>query len=178
MKNIVIINSSFRKGGNSEALCAQFARGAREAGHNVTVVNLRDMQLKFCIGCMSCLKTGKCVHSDGVNGLLPAVQNADALVFATPVYYYCMSGQLKTFLDRLNPLYGRDIKFKEVYLLTTSAEDDRSAMDGTVKGVQGWIDCFDGVGLKGVVYGTGADGIGTVQSTEAYGEAYEMGKRV
>lgn len=178
MKNVVIINSTLRKGGNSEALALQFVEGATEAGHNVKTVNLREIQLKFCIGCFSCLKTGRCILGDSVNELLPVVQNADVLVFATPVYYYCMSGQLKTFLDRLNPLYGKSNRFKEVYLLATAAEDDRSAMDGTVKGIQGWIDCFDGAELKGVIYGIGADEIGSVQKTPAYDEAYRMGKSI
>ncbi len=178
MKNVLIINSTFRRGGNSEALAEQFSKGAVEAGHNVQTVNLRDMELIFCVGCLSCLKTGKCVHNDGVNALLPAVQNADVLVFATPVYYYSVSGQLKTFLDRLNPLYGQDNRFKEVYLLTTSAESDKSAMEGTINTVQGWIDCFDGVKLSGIVYGVGADAIGTVQKTAAFAKAYELGKSI
>lgn len=178
MKNILIINSTFRKGGNSEALALQFAKGATESGHSVKTINLRDLQLKFCIGCLSCLKTGKCVLQDSVNEFLPEVQNADVIVFATPVYYYSMCGQLKTFLDRLNPLYGKANKFRQVYLLTTAAENDKSAMDGTIKGIQGWIDCFDGVELSGVVYGIGADDLGTVQKTEAFTEAYSMGKAV
>lgn len=179
MKNVVIINSTFRKGGNSEVLANQFALGAKEAGNDVRTINVRDMDLKFCIGCLACQKKpGKCVLSDDINAILPVVQNADVLVFATPVYYYCMGGQLKTFLDRMNPLYPLDNKFKEVYLLTTAAEDDKSAMDGTVKGVQGWIDCFDGVELKGVVYGIGAGAIGDVCKTAAYTEAYETGKNI
>lgn len=178
MKNVVIINSTYRKGGNSEALAAQFAKGAAEAGNKVNTISLREINLKFCIGCLSCAKSGRCVLGDDVNGLLPAVQNADVLVFATPVYYYSMCGQLKTFLDRLNPLYGKDNKFKEVYLLGTAADGDRSAMDGTVKGVQGWIDCFDGVKFSGVVYGVGVEGVGEVQKTAAYSEAYEMGKKL
>ncbi len=178
MKNVVIVNSTFRKDGNSEALALEFGRGAKEAGNEVKTISVRDLNLQFCIGCLSCQKTGKCVLKDGINEILPLVRNADILVFATPVYYYCMSGQLKTFLDRLNPLYPQDNKFKEVYLLTTSAEDDKSAMDGTVKGVQGWIDCFEGVKLAGVVYGIGADDIGTVQSTAAFTQAYEMGKSI
>lgn len=176
MKNIVIINSSFRKGGNSEALAVQFFKGATEAGNNVKIINLRDIELKFCIGCLTCLKTGKCVHKDGVNELLPVVKDADVIVFATPVYYYCLSGQLKTFLDRLNPLYGQEIKFKEVFLLTSAADTEKSAMDGAIKGLQGWIDCFEGVKLSGVVYGTGVDGKGEIQKTTAFTEAYEMGK--
>ncbi len=178
MKNVLIINSTYRKSGNSEALAAQFAKGAEEAGHSVKIINLRDIQLKFCVGCLCCQKTGKCIQSDGVNELLPVVQNADVIVFATPVYYYSMCGQLKTFLDRLNPLYGQENKFKKVYLLATAADSEKSAMDGTVKGIQGWIDCFDGVEFSGIVCGTGAEGIGDVRKTAAFTEAYELSKQI
>lgn len=178
MKKILIVNSTFRRGGNSEALASAFCKGASEAGHEVKRVNLRDIELKFCTGCLSCLKTGKCALCDGVNELLPAVRDADILVFATPVYYYSMSGQLKTFLDRLNPLYGQENKFKEVYLLATAADSEKSAADGAIRGVQGWIDCFEGVKLAGVICGTGADAIGTVQKTDAYAAAYEAGRAV
>lgn len=65
-----------------------------------------------------------------------------------------------------------------MYLLTAAAENDRSAMDGTVKGVQGWVDCFDGVRLAGVVYGIGADAVGSIKDTAAYEEAYRMGRSV
>ncbi len=175
MKKVVLVNSSFRKGGNTEILAERFTAGAREAGNEVKVINLRDMNLKFCVGCLTCQKTGRCVLKDDVNPLLETVKNADVLVFATPVYYYCMSGQLKTFLDRMNPLFGQDNKFKEVYLLTAAADTDKSAMDGTVKGVQGWIDCFDKVELAGVVYGVGASDIGDISDMPAAGEAYKLG---
>ncbi len=178
MKNILIVNSPFRRGGNTELLAKQFEKGAAEAGNRVRTISLRDLKLQFCIGCLSCLGSGKCVLNDSVNALLPEVRDADVLVFATPVYYYSMCGQLKTFLDRLNPLYGQDNKFRQVYLLTAAAENDRAAMDGTIKGVQGWIDCFDGVRLAGVVYGIGADAVGSVKDTAAYEEAYRMGKSV
>lgn len=118
------------------------------------------------------------MQKDSVNSLLDEVSNADILVFATPIYYYEMSGQLKTFLDRLNPLYGRDNKFSEVYLLATSADEDKSAMDGAVKGIQGWIDCFDGVTLKEVVCGTSAEGAGSIKNTDAPQKAYYAGKSV
>ena len=98
MKNVLIINSTYRKGGNSEILAAEFAKGASEAGNMVNTIHLREIKMNFCIGYLSCLKTGKCVLSDDINEILPLVQNADVIVFATPVYYYSMSGQLKTFL--------------------------------------------------------------------------------
>ena len=66
----------------------------------------------------------------------------------------------------------------DMVTVTAAAENDRAAMDGTVKGVQGWIDCFDGVRLAGVVYGIGADAVGSVKDKAAYEEAYRMGKSV
>lgn len=178
MKNVFIVNSTFRRGGNSEALAAQFEKGALEAGNRVKTINLRDIKPEYCIGCLSCQKTGRCVLKDGINGILDDAQNADILVFATPVYYYCMSGQLKTFLDRMNPLYPKENKFKEVYLLATAADGGRNALDKTIAGVQGWIDCFEGVKLAKVVYGVGADALGTVQNTPAFAEAYNTGKSI
>ena len=178
MKNIVIVSSTYRSGGNSECLAEACAKGAKEAGNEVKILYLKEIDLKFCIGCLSCLKSGKCVLNDGINDILPVVQNADVLVFATPVYYYAMSGQLKTFLDRLNPLYGRDNRFKEIYLLATAAENAKEAVDGTVRGVQGWIDCFEGVTLKEVVYGVGVERAGEVRNTPALMQAYRAGLTV
>ncbi|MDE5616595.1 MAG: flavodoxin family protein, partial [Clostridia bacterium] len=108
MKKVVVVTSSPRKDGNSEILAKNFAQGARDVGHEVKFVAVRDVDLKFCTGCMYCQSHGKCVLKDGMNSLYDDFQNADALVFATPVYYYSVSGQLKTFLDRLNPLYSRE----------------------------------------------------------------------
>ena len=65
---------------------------------------------------------------------------------------------------------------KEVYLLLTSADEEKTAMDGAIKAVEGWIECFEGVRLAGVIYGTGADAKGTVQNTPAFEEAYALGK--
>lgn len=178
MKRIVVISSTYRKGGNSEVLAEKFAKGAKDAGNDVKMIHLRDLKVGYCIGCMSCLKTGKCALRDDINEILPIIKNAEVLVFATPVYYYSMSGQLKTFLDRLNPLYGQQISFKQVYLLTSAAENSKSAMNGTISGIHGWIDCFDGVKLSGVVYGIGADAVGAIYDTDAVNEAYEMGKSV
>ncbi len=178
MKNIIVVTSSPRKNGNSEILAQKFAEGAKAAGNNVQIVAVRDLDLKFCTGCLYCNTHDKCVLNDGMNGLYENFQNADVLVFATPVYYYAVSGQLKTLLDRLNPLYVRDNKFKEVYLLTTAADDAESAMDGAVKDMQGWIDCFDGVTLKDVIRGVGVTEKGAINNTAFPQQAYEMGKNV
>ncbi|MDE7454064.1 MAG: flavodoxin family protein [Clostridia bacterium] len=178
MKKVIVVTSSPRNGGNSETLAQKFAEGAKAAGNEVQFIAVRDVNLKFCTGCMYCNSHDKCVLDDGMNALYKSFENADVLVFATPVYYYAVSGQLKTFLDRLNPLYIRKNKFKEVYLLATSAEDDDCAMDGPVKDIQGWIDCFEGVELKGVLRGVGVTEKGYVNGTAFPQKAYDMGKSV
>lgn len=111
MKKIAIISSTPRKNGNSEILAEEFARGARESGNEVKRFDVRDIDLKFCRGCLACQKTSACVIDDGMNEICDEISGADVLVFATPVYYYSVSGQLKTFLDRLNPLFARENRF-------------------------------------------------------------------
>ena len=177
-KKIMIVTSSPRKGGNSETLARKFAEGAIAAGHDAQVVAVRDLGLKFCTGCFACQSLGRCVLGDGMNALYESFQNADVLVFATPVYYYAVSGQLKTFLDRLNPLYPKQNRFREVYLLATAAEADEHAMDGSVKDIQGWIDCFEGVRLAGVLRATGVNDKGEIDATDFPAKAFEMGKNV
>ncbi len=176
-KKIFMVCSSPRRNGNSDSLAKEFAKGAIESGNQVKIINIRDIKLNFCIGCQTCHKTNKCVIDDSVNGMLEEIKSSDVLVFVTPIYYYCMSGQLKTFLDRLNPLYEKDNKFKEVFLLASAEDTDDKAMDGAIKGIQGWIDCYDGVELAGVVKALGA-GTKFEVSKEALQEAYEMGKSV
>ncbi len=177
-KKVVVVSGTMRRNGNSRILAEEFARGAKDAGNEVTKVDIRDLDLQFCTGCLSCNRTAKCVLKDSMNELYDTFQSADVLAFATPIYYYAVSGQLKTFLDRLNPLYVRDNKFKKVYLLATAAENDKSAMDGAIKDIQGWVDCFDGVKFENVVYGIGVGGAGEVTRTAAVAEAYKTGASI
>ena len=135
-KKVLILSSSPRKGGNSETLAAAFAKGAREAGNQVETVSLREKQVGFCKGCLASLKLGHCVIKDDAVEIADKMHDADVLVFATPVYYYCVSGQLKTMLDRANPLFDTDYAFTKAYLLATAAEDEPGTVEGTEKAVE------------------------------------------
>ncbi len=177
-KNVLIITTSLRPNSNSDALAAAFADGAKEAGNTVEMVSLKGKTIGFCVGCLVCQKTQKCVIADDAVALAEKVKNADVVAFASPVYYYSVSGLLKTFLDRCNPLYPSDYKFRDVYFLATAAEDDESALDGPVKAVQGWVDCFEKARLAGTVFGGGVDAPGEIRNHEALQTAYEMGRRV
>ena len=176
MKNVVVISSSLRKGSNSEILSKEFIRGA-STKHNVEYISLKDINLKFCLGCLSCQKTGKCIINDDVKDYLEKISSADVLVFATPIYYYSMSGQLKTFLDRLNPMYVKHNNFKEIYLLASCADDSSSAINKTIVALNGWIECFDGVELKGTLLATSVSGPNSL-SEEFKNKAYSLGESI
>lgn len=174
-KAVLIVSSSPRKNGNSETLADAFAKGAREAGRSVETVRLREKQIGFCRGCLACQKLGYCVIQDDAVEIVAKMHDADVLVFATPVYYYSVCGQLKTMLDRANPLFGSNYAFTEAYLLATAAEDGRSAFEGTEKAVQGWIDCFPRCALAGTVFAGGVTGVGEIAEHPALEQARRMG---
>ena len=177
-KKVLILSSSTRKGGNSETLAAAFAKGAQEAGNQVELVHLREKQYGFCKGCLACLKLGHCVIQDDAVEIAAKMHDADVLVFATPVYYYCVSGQLKTMLDRANPLFDTDYAFTKAYLLATAAEDGPETVEGSVKAVQGWVDCFPRCQLVETVFAGGVNNIGEINGHPALERAYQVGKEL
>ncbi|WP_125143429.1 flavodoxin family protein [Clostridium transplantifaecale] len=178
-KKILVISTSPRLGGNSETLADEFMRGAKEAGHETEKVCLYDKTIEFCKGCLACQKTETCILHDDAAVIVERMRQADVVVFATPVYFYEMSGQMKTLLDRTNPLFPGEYSFRDVYLLAASADEAESSMDGAVKGLEGWISCFELSRLAGVVRGTGADKKGDIKGLpEVLATAYEMGKNV
>ena len=179
MKNVLIISTSLRKNGNSETLANAFAKGAIEAGNSVEQISLNGKNIGFCNACLHCMKTAECVKKDDMEPLLMKMQQADVLVFATPIYFYSMTGQMKTFLDRTNPLYPTEFKFRDIYLLASSADPNKSAIDGAMKGVEGWISCFPKTRLAGTLHAAGIDQLGDIQTLpETLREAFEMGGRV
>lgn len=91
-KNILILSASLRASSNSEALANAFADGARAAGHAVEVISLRGKNIAFCRGCLACQTLGRCVIDDDAVAITEKMQHADVIVFATPIYYYEMSG--------------------------------------------------------------------------------------
>jgi len=178
MKKVLIVSSSPRAGSNSEALAKAFAKGAQEAGHEAELISLRDKTVGFCRGCFACQKTQRCVIRDDADVIRGKALTADVLVFATPIYYYEMSGQLKTLLDRLNPLFTSDYAFRDVYMLTAAAEDEEQVPQRAVSGLEGWIECFERSRLAGTVFMGGVTAAGEAPEHPALEQAYRMGKAV
>ena len=139
---------------------------------------LYDKTIGFCRGCLACQKTLRCVIRDDADAIAQTMRSAEVIVFATPIYFYEMCGQMKTLLDRTNPLFPSDYAFRDIYLLASAADGAESAMDGAVKGLQGWIDCFEKARLKGVVRGVGVTGVGEIQNVPAaLKAAYDLGRQ-
>ena len=177
-KKVLIISTSPRRGGNSDSLADAFAQGAREAGHTVEQISLSDKTIGFCKGCLVCQKTQRCVIRDDADSIAQNMLTADVLVFSTPIYYYGMCGQMKTMLDRSNPLYSADYRFRDVYLLAAAAEEDEHTVDGAVNGLQGWIDCFEKARLAGTVFAGGVTAVGDIENHPALQRAHQLGNAV
>ena len=176
--NILVISTSPRSVSNSEALAKEFARGAAEAGHSVELVSLRGKQIQFCKGCFACHKLGKCIINDDAPEIVAKMHDADVIAFATPIYYYEMCGQMKTLLDRANPLYESDYKFTDIYMFTAAADDGEYVPQRAVSGLTGWIDCFDRAKLAGSVFAGGVNEMGEIKGHKALAKAYELGKNL
>ena len=178
-KKVLIISTSPRKNGNSHILAEEFQKGAALAGHDTELISPRDKKLNFCQGCLACTKLGRCVIDDDANQIVAKMKDADVIVWATPVYYYDMSGQMKTMIDRANALYNLDYAIRDVYLLASAAEEEESAVDGTINGLNGWIACLEKTRLCGVVRGVGAEDPGDIKNQKDIMEAaFNMGKAV
>lgn len=178
MKKVVVISTSLRHNSNSELLAKSFAKGAEDAGNTVEFISLKNKKIGFCIGCLACQEKGGCVIKDDAIAIEQAVLNADVVVFATPVYYYEMSGQMKTLIDRMNSLYPKDYKFRDVYMLSVAAENEISTPERAVSGLQGWIDCYEKAELKGAVFCGGVNAPLDIENNDKLNEAYEMGGKI
>ena len=126
-KKIVVITGSPRKHGNSFAMTEAFIKAAEAKGHIVTRFDAAMKNVGGCHACETCFKTGKaCSFDDDFN------LEADAVVFATPVYWYSIPAQIKGVIDKLFSfcVAGKDIEGKECALITCCEENDLSVMDG------------------------------------------------
>ena len=103
--------------------------------------------------------------------------DADVIVMATPVYFYTMSAQMKTLIDRCCSRYT-EIKDKEFYFIVTAAENDRSKMLRTIDTFQGFLDCLENPVIKGTIFGLGAWLVGEIKNHPAMQEAYQTGHSI
>ena len=178
MKKVIVISTSLRPGSNSDMLADSFIEGAVAAGNEVEKISLVGKNIQFCKGCLACQKLGRCVINDDVNDIMAQVLKADAVVWATPIYYYEMSGQMKTLIDRMNAMYPLDYQFRDIYLLTTAAEDESHVPQRAEAGLTGWIDCYPKSRLAGTLFCGGVNNARDIEGNAKLQEAFDLGNSI
>lgn len=174
-KNILIISASPRTDSNSDALGDEFMRGALESGHNVEKIRLAEKDINFCTGCLACIhEPGACVQQDDMTEINEKLLAADVLLLASPVYFHVMNGQMKTFIDRVCPIYTM-LRDKEVYYAVSCAGGS-SQVESSVESFRVFIRSFSGIQEKGVLSVTGAWNGGAAATSPDFKKAYEMGR--
>lgn len=162
MKRIVILNGAGKRNGNTAALVKAFAEGAESAGNQVTEFYLHGMDIKGCMDCQGCARkepgdAHPCVQRDDMDRIYEVYADCDVLVFATPVYWFTISGQLKTAVDRLYAIqrnWGMDAAKKDTVLVMTAGAPVAMNVNAL-----GWYEVFEkGMGWKslGMALDTGS----------------------
>lgn len=183
-KKVIILNGSPRRNFNTAKLLKEAQRGAEAAGAQTEFINLYDLNFKGCMSCFACQRKGSttegvCAIRDDLKPVLEKCIDADAIIIGTPVYYYEMSGQMKTIIDRANSLYVTGYNFKDVYVITTSADTSEDTVQTVINGVNGWCACLPGVSIKGFINGGGLEAPNDASKhTELLQKAYELGKNI
>ena len=183
-KQIVIVKGSPREDGNSAILADQVAEGAREAGARVESFYLHGMEINACDACDACHAEpyGGCIVEDDMQILYPKLEEADALVIASPIYWFTVSAQTKLFIDRCYALVdaeGYTLRGRKVGIVLTYGDSD-PFNSGAVNAMRAFQDAYAYIGAEivGMVYGS-ADAAGEIgANTELMAKAYSLGKQL
>ena len=173
--NILILNGSMRKNGNTARLVQSFADGAVQ-NNNVEIVYVADYNVNPCIGCNSCFvrEGNKCFQDDDMVKIYEKLRNADIVVIASPVYFYGISAQLKAIVDRLHTPMRNTFHIKKLGLLLVGAVQLPNLFDPILMQYQMVLDFFKLESI-GTVLVRGVNDIGDIDGNSALKEAYDMG---
>ena len=148
MKRILILNGSPRKNGKTASLVKAFSEGAESAGNEVKEFYLQDMHIGGCLACEACSRNGgRCVQKDDMDQINEAYLRADVIVFASPMFWGTITGQLKTAVDRLYAIQNRigyedfSKQYKETaFIMTARGNYYRQALDfySIFTDIMGW----------------------------------------
>jgi len=181
---VLIVVGSPRKRGNSSSLARQVAAGAQAAGAAVETYYLHEMKIKPCNACDACRKKpgAGCVLKDDMRKLYPKLRSADAIVVASPVYWFTVSAQTKLFMDRWYALGsddGYELAGKRFGIVMTYADAD-PFVSGAVNALRTFQDAcrFLGAEIVGMVYGSAWRAGEILRNKSVMKEAYALGKKL
>jgi len=181
-KFILVLKGSPRENGNSNVLAEQVIVGAKEAGAEVKSFMLHHMDIRPCDACDVCQETGVCIVKDDMQTLYPLLEKADAIVIASPVYWFTLSVQTKLCIDRwyaLESPQGSALRGKQFGIVLTYGDTDLYTSGG-INAIHTFESMFRYIGaeIKGMVYGS-ANKIGDAEKQPALMEkAYQLGRQL
>lgn len=172
----VIITGSPHKRGTSALLADEFIRGLQEAEHETFRFDAAFSNVKGCLGCDHCRKAGEpCVHHDDMEKLVSYLLEADAVAFVTPIYYFGMSSQLKTVIDRFYAPEKSLMGNKKAVLMASAGSPEAviaKNLTGLYQDVVGWMRWEN----AGEILALGCYNREDIEKSEYPGQAYEFGK--
>jgi multimeric flavodoxin WrbA len=173
--NILVLQASPNVHGSTALLVDGFSRGAREAGHKVTVADVCRMNIAPCTGCVACGYEGPCVQHDDMDALRRQILSADMLVLATPLYYYGMTAQLKTVIDRFcsanSSITGRRLRSALLTVAWNADDWTFEALAAHYHTLVRYLHLRD----EGMVLGYGCGTPGMTKASGYVEEAYRLG---
>ena len=175
---ILVLGGSPNKNGSTQILIDSFVLGAEEAGHTVTVLNVAHMNVRPCTGCIACGYDGPCVQKDDMVQIRKAVMESDMLVFATPLYFFGISAQLKTVIDRFCAFSSRiNLRNMKSAFLSVAWNDDEWTMDAIR---EHYLTLVKYLNLRdmGMVLGTGCGTPAMTKRSRYPQTAFELGKKL
>jgi multimeric flavodoxin WrbA len=178
-KNILVLTGSPRKGGNSEMMADAFIKGAQASGHTVNKFDTAAKTISGCKACETCWsKDTACSFKDDFTELEPLLENADTLVFVTPLYWFGMSAQLKSAIDKFYayavPGCKRPLKIKESILMICGADEDPKIFNGAIETYKGIADYMKWQN-RGILAVPKVSGKGDIAHTDALQQAEKLG---
>jgi len=177
MKIVVLLGSPNRQG-SSHLLAECFRQGAQEAGHTVEIIDVAHADIHPCTGCIHCGYEGPCSQKDDMQGIRAKILDADMMVFATPLYYYGMSAQLTTLIDRFcafnSSLHSKHMKSALLSVAWNSDDWTFDALEAHYKTLVRYLNLQD----MGMVLGYGC-GTPSMTKHSPYPQmAYQLGVRL
>ena len=179
-KKIVVITGSPRKKGNSFAMTEAFIQAAEAKGHTVTRFDAAMKNVGGCHACETCFKSGKaCSFDDDFNEIAPAILEADAVVFSTPVYWYSIPAQIKGVIDKLYSfcVAGKEIGGKECAVIACCEEEDMTVLDGVRIPIERSAALLKWH-MAGEVLVPGVLNIGDIEKTDGCAQAAALADRI
>ena len=175
---ILILQASPNTNGSTAILADEFARGAREAGHAVTRVDVARLDIAPCTGCVACGYEGPCVQHDDMDDLRRQILASDMLVLATPLYYYGMTAQLKSVVDRFcaynSSLNSRHLKSALLTVAWNADDWTFEALTAHYKTLVRYINFED----QGMILGYGCGTPAMTKRSRYPDQAYALGKNL